>query len=124
MQIRWIDALRDALAIVIASSMVRWIVLGVGASEEAAAASVLGVCAVGFCVSGCLNPTRRFAHLGIVALATWLVLAITGMIGGGPDSSTASLTMLFNPILLGMLVGGAASLAIVRRPADPPGPAA
>jgi hypothetical protein len=124
MPIRWLDVLRDALAIVIASALVRAVALGAGASDEATAAFVLGVFAVGFCVSGCLSATRRFAHLGLVAIATWLILALYAVATGGVESSRTYVSLFVNPILIGMLLGGAASLAIVRRPTDPPGPAA
>jgi hypothetical protein len=124
MQIRWLDVLRDALAIVIASALVRSVALAAGASDGVVGALLLGVCVVGFCVAGCLSPSRRFAHLGLVALATWLILSLIAAASGSAGSSAAYVGLLVNPILLGMLVGGAASLAIVRRPAEPPGPAA
>jgi hypothetical protein len=123
MRIRWIDVLRDALAIVIASVFVRSVALGACASDGAAGALVLGAFVVGFCVAGCLSPSRRFAHLGAVALAIWVILSVIAAVSGS-GSSSSYLAFLVNPILLGMLVGGAASLAIVRRPAEPPGPAA
>jgi hypothetical protein len=85
---------------------------------------VLGVFVVGFCIAGCLSPRRRFAHLGLVALAAWLILALYGASTGGAESSGAYVMLLVNPTLLGMLLGGAVSLAIVPRPAEPPPPAA
>ncbi len=124
MQIRWLDVLRDALAIVIASALVRAVALGAEVSDPTTSAFVLGVFVVGFCIAGCLRPRRRFAHLGLVALAAWLILALYGASTGGVESSGAYVMLLFNPTLLGMLLGGAVSLAIVRRPAEPPPPAA
>jgi hypothetical protein len=124
MQIRWVDVLRDALALVIASALVRAVALGAGASETATAGLVLGLFVVGFCVAGCLSPRRRFAHLGLVALAAWLILALNAASAGSVESPGAYIELLINPTLVGMVLGGAASFAIVRRPGEPPGPAA
>ena len=119
MQIRWLDVLRDALAIVIASALVRMVAIGAEVSDTASSLLLLGCFAVGFCVAGCLSPQRRFTHLGYVAFATWLILALYGAITGSGEPS-AYLLLLFNPTLLAMLLGGVASLAIVRRPSEPP----
>jgi len=121
MQIRWLDVLRDALAIVIAGALLRLATFGADFSDPAMGGLVLGLFAVGFCVAGCLSPRRRFTHLGLVAFATWLILALNGVITGSADSPAAYILLLINPTLLAMLVGGVASLAIVRRPAEPPG---
>ena len=116
MQIRWLDVLRDALAIVIASALLRQAAIGAEIPDRATGGLLLGLFAVGFCVAGCLSPRRRFAHLGFVAFATWLILALYGVITGSAESPSAYVRLLINPTLLAMLVGGVASLAIVRRP--------
>jgi hypothetical protein len=113
MPIRWQNVLRDSLAIVVVSALVRWV--GGSAEISAAAMGLLTrlVFIVGFCASGCLSPSGRFAHLGLVALATWLILAINGALTGAAEASGAYLEVLINT-LIGMVLGGAASLAIVR----------
>ncbi len=121
MQIRWLDVLRDALALVIASALLRLAAIGAEISDKAIGGLVLGLFAVGFCVAGCLSPRRRFVHLGFVAFATWLILALNGAITGSAESPSTYLKLLINPTLLAMLIGGVASLAIARRPAEPPG---
>ena len=121
MPIRWLDVLRDALALVIASALVQAAALGAGASAGATEALVFGVFAVGFCVSGCLSPRRRFRHLGLVAFATWMLLALIAALTGSSDRPSAYVAVLINQTLLAMLVGGVASLAIVKRPAEPTG---
>jgi hypothetical protein len=124
MQIRWLNVLRDALAIVLASSLARVIGIGSELSDTAMSALMLVVFAVGFCVAGCLSPSRRFAHLGLVALAIWLTLAANGVLTGGAQSRGDYVALLLHPTLSGMVLGGAASLAIVRPGAKAPGPPA
>jgi len=119
MQIRWLTVLRDALAIVIASSVVRAAGVGADLSDGAVGGLVLAVFTAGFCASGCLSPDGRWAHLALVALASWLILLANGVLTGGADSPAVYVALLVNPTLFGMLVGGAASLAIVRRPKVP-----
>jgi hypothetical protein len=124
MRIRWLNVLRDALAIVLASAVVRAIAIGVQASDGAVSALVFAVFAAGFCVAGCLSPIRRFAHLALVALAAWLILAANGALTGSAESPSTYVGFLVYPTLLGMLLGGAVSLAIVPRGAKPPSPPA
>ena len=124
MSIRWQNVLRDALAIVLASVLVRAVAAGAELSDPASGLLMLVVFAAGFCVSGCLGPSRRFAHLGLVALATWLILAANGALTGGAESPAAYVGLLLNPTLLGMVLGGVASLAIVRPGAKTPSPPA
>jgi hypothetical protein len=121
MQVRWLDVLRDALAIVVGSALVRVAAISADLSEVATGALVLALFAAGFCAAGCLSPRRRFTHLGFVAFATWLILALYGVITGSASAPAAYILLLINPTLVGMFIGGVASLAIVRPPAEPPG---
>jgi hypothetical protein len=123
MQIRWQKVLRDAIAIVLASFLVRWIGTGAELSQTKLALLMRVVFIVGFCAAGCLSPSRRFAHLGLVALATWLILAINGALSGAAQAPRDYLSVLINT-LIGMVLGGAASLAIVRPGAKASPPAA
>jgi hypothetical protein len=123
MQIRWQRVLRDALAIVLASFLVRWVGTDAELSQPKVALLVRGVFIVGFCVAGCLSPSRRFAHLGVVALATWLVLAINGAMTGTARGPADYVSVLINT-LIGMALGGVVSLAIVRPGAKASRPAA
>jgi hypothetical protein len=115
MQIRWLGVLRDAFALVIASSLARAVALGAEASDAALAWIVLAVFTAGFCASACLSPQRRWAHLSFVALASWVLLVAIGVLTGSLRSPAVFIGFIVNPLLLALLVGGAASLAIVRR---------
>src|SRR3990172_544506 len=99
MQIRWLDVLRDAIAIVIASALVRMAAIGAEVSDAAMGGLVIGLFAVGFCVAGCLSPRRRFRHLSLVALLTWLILAVNGVLTGSADRPAAYVALLINPTL-------------------------
>jgi hypothetical protein len=114
-QLRWLDVLRDALAIVIASSLVRALGLGAELSEGTVAWLLLAVFTAGFCASGCLHPERRWIHLSLVALASWLILSLYALLSGSADSPAVYVSILLKPTLLALVLGGAASLAIVRR---------
>jgi hypothetical protein len=115
MQIRLLGVLRDAFALVIASALARAVALGIEASDAAVAWIVFAVFAAGFCASGCLSPERRWTHLSLVALASWVLLVAIGVLTGGVGSAGLFIGFIVNPLLLALLVGGAASLAIVRR---------
>jgi hypothetical protein len=116
MSMPWIAILRDALAIVVARSLVKATLGAFGASAGAQDAVDFGVLAVAFCAIGCASPVRRFPRLGLTAAATWAVLLGVAILRGAaavPHGRDLVAT------LLAMLVGGAASLAIVRPGAVP-----
>src|SRR3990170_253248 len=118
MRIRWLDVLRDALAIVVLLSVVRMLVAGDEPAGGPLGMAIFGVLVAGFCVAGCLSPARRFAHLGAVALAVWAVTTAIAFQSGVEGWMGAQLGMLIW-VVLAMALGGALSLAIVRRPGPP-----
>ena len=122
MKIEWLTVARDAIIV----QLVRFaggLLVGVaaggsGPSDLARNRWDLLLMIVGFCVVGCLRRTRRMAHLGVVAGGVWL---ITGANLLTADLSVAAWIRYVLPIALASLLGGGASLLIVRSPrAEPP----
>ena len=71
-----------------------------------------------FCLSGCLAGPSRFKHLPLVALGVWLVRVADGLIRQAENLPGMVVGIVV--VLVAMLVGGAASLAIKRGPAPSP----
>jgi hypothetical protein len=110
MSVQWIAILRDALAIVVARSLARGLLDAFGAGDGAMGAVDLAVRVAAFCAIGCASPARRFTRLGLTAACTWAIMLIVGLVRG----AAAAYGLDFLATLLAMLLGGAASLAIVR----------
>ena len=114
MSVQWIAILRDALAIVIARSLAKGLLGAFGASEAAMGAVDFVVLVVAFCAVGCASPPRRFVRLGLTGASSWAILLIVSLVRGAVGSHAIDLLAT----LLAMLLGGAASLAIVRPERD------
>jgi hypothetical protein len=123
MGIRWLPVARDALATVIARSLLRAALDAAGVGDQGLALLDLGVLALAGCVVGCLAPVGRFATIAATAVVVWLVTVAIAWISGVALGVGAAVATLVSPTLLAMLLGGAASLAIVRAPGAgaPPG---
>jgi len=109
----WIAILRDALAIIVARSLVKATLGAFGAGEGVQGAADFGVLVVAFCAIGCASPARRLPRLGLTAAATWTVVLAVALLRGASASHGRDLVAT----LIAMVIGGAASLAIVRTPA-------
>jgi hypothetical protein len=112
MNVPWIAVLRDAFAIVIARSLARWIFGAFGLGDSGLLVVDALVLVAAFCLVGCASPAQRAARLGLTALATWTVLLVVNLVRGATLPSSFD----FAETALAMLIGGAASLAIVRPP--------
>jgi hypothetical protein len=110
MAIPWIAVLRDALAIVVARSLAKWLLAALGASVGAQDALDFAVLAVAFCAIGCASPVRRSARLLATAASTWGVLLAVGILRGATVPYGRDLVTT----LVAMVLGGALSLAIAR----------
>jgi hypothetical protein len=122
MKIDWVVVLRDVLIVLVVSGLGLFMVnaaLSGGGSEGALTIVRIVLMGVGFCISGCLVKQTRFRHLGIVAIGVWFGTALNLI---GTDRTLAHWILGLIPILLAMLLGGAVSLAIVRKPPAAPTP--
>jgi hypothetical protein len=118
MAVSWLAIVRDGLAIVVVLSFANAILgaFDVGVGAVVALDFLLLVAA--FCAIGCANPERRHVRLALTAAGAWALLLLVNLVRGAapPDLRDLGAT------LLAALVGGAASLAIVR-PGSAPGAA-
>ena len=116
MGMRWVVVLRNGLAIVIARSLLKAALDAAGLGERGVAVADFGLLALAGCAVGCLAPAGRFAQIAATAVAVWLVSVAVAWISGATLGAGLALGLLVSPTLLAMLLGGAASLAIVRTP--------
>ena len=114
MAIQWIAILRDALAIVVVRSLMKWFVGLFDASDGVMGGLDFVVLVVAFCAVGCANPAQRYSRLGLTASCSWAITAAVGLLRGAGASYGLDLVTT----LLAMLLGGAASLAVVRPGRD------
>ena len=114
MAVQWIAILRDALAIVVARSLSKWLAGLFDASGVAMAGIDFGVLVAALCAVGCASRARRFSRLGLTAACSWAITAGVGLVRGAAVPYVLDLARM----VLATLLGGAASLAIVRPGRD------
>lgn len=106
----WIWILRDALAIVVARSLVKALLAALGAGGIAPTAVDFGVLVVAFCAIGYASPAQRLARLGLTAVCSWAIVLVVALVRG----ATAAFGFDLVETLFAAAVGGGASLAIAR----------
>jgi hypothetical protein len=124
--LRFRDILQDAALIFLLTLLGGIVVLslGSGAGMEkllpVAGVANLLLATIGFCISGCRHPLRRWPHLLAVAGAVWLLSGLQLLIMPLPPVLWLANSVT---ILLFMALGGGLSLLLVPNrtpPTDPP----
>lgn len=117
---QWLDALRDALAVMLFVWLGNQALAALGGKPPG---DLLGrvLYLVGFCASACVcggAPRPRFEHLGRVFLVVWIVAVVNLLIVFAQKGTFRADVALLTPamLVLWVLIGGALSFAIVRAP--------